>query len=441
MPSKRKTPPRGPVALVGIDDGVESAVRQALELSQGLEYLPTGGAVFLKPNLVALPGKFQVPPFGVVTTTAVVEAMVRILKERGVSRILLGDGGLENKEADTSTKTTMDILGYPAMARKYGLELVDLNQGPFEEVDLDGLKIKLSLPLLEADFVISLPVLKTHGQCRVSLSLKNMKGGLHHRSKAACHDSGLNLDHNVALLSKALYPDLALIDGRYALARGPMHFGTAQRADLIIAARDALDADLLGATVIGMPLNEVGHLQDLARMLGRDLAAPKPLGGINPEEVRLNLPWDFPWADEWTPAPFVKAGVKGALMPKYDASLCTGCSFIYNPALIMLLTAGAGKDLGGIEFLTGKACQPSGKAKVSVLAGKCITKALQDDARLGRVIKIPNCPPKLEQIEDALRQAGVPAELKSFHGFMASLAKRYPADQGFDLADYRPGAN
>lgn len=441
MPSKRKAPPQGPVALVRIADDVDAAVAGALELSQGLERLPADGAVFLKPNLVGLASKFEVPPFGVVTTTAVVEAVVRILKARGVKRLLLGDGGLVNQEAGANTKITMDILGYPELAGKYGLELVDLNDGPFEEVDLDGLKLKLALPLLEADFVISLPVLKTHGQCKVSLSLKNMKGGLHRRSKAACHDSGLNLDRNVALLSKALYPDLALIDGRYALARGPMHFGTAQRADLLIAARDALDADMLGTQVIGLPLEEIGHLKEMARLLGRELKAPQPVGGVNPQEACLNLPWDFPWADEWTPAPFVKAGVGGVLMPKYDASLCTGCSFIYNPALVMLLAAGAGQDLGGVEFLTGKATQPSGRAKVSVLAGKCITKALKDDPRLGRVIQIPNCPPKLQQIEDALREAGVAAELKAFHGFMASLPKRYPADQGFDQADYRPGAH
>lgn len=441
MSSKRNLPPRGPVALLRIAGDVQAAMDQALELCQGLEHLPSQGSVFLKPNLVGVPTKFKVPPFGVVTTTAVVEAMLRILKERGVRRLLLGDGGLENKEAGTSTMNTMQALGYPELARAYGVELVDLNQGPFEEVELDGLKLKLSQPLLEADFVISLPVLKTHGQCKVSLSLKNMKGGLHTRSKSVCHDSGLNLDRNVALLSKALYPDLALIDGRYALARGPMHYGTAQRADLLIAARDALDADMLGAQVIGLPLEEIGHLKDMASMLGRDLAAPEPVGGIDPEEARLDLPWDFPWADEWTPAPFIKAGVKGAFMPKYDASLCTGCSFIYNPALVMLIAAGTGKDLGGVEFLTGKACQPSGQAKVSILAGKCITKALKDDPRLGQTIKIPHCPPKLEEIQDALRQAGVPAELRAFEGFMASIKKRYPADQGFDPADYRPGAN
>jgi uncharacterized protein (DUF362 family) len=156
--SKRKTPPQGPVALVRIADDMDAAVARALELSQGLEHLPAHGAVFLKPNLVGLASKFSVPPFGVVTTTAVVEAMVRILKAKGVKRLLLGDGGLENKEAGANTRITMDILGYPELAVKYGLELVDLNEGPFEEVDLDGLKLKISQPLLEADFVISLPV-------------------------------------------------------------------------------------------------------------------------------------------------------------------------------------------------------------------------------------------------------------------------------------------
>jgi len=438
--NKRKTPPRGPVALVRMQDDLQDTLAQTLDLCQGLEFLPKQGSVLLKPNLVGLPGKFTVPPFGVVTTTALVEALIRVLKDHGVTRLLLGDGGLVNKEAGTSTQATMETLGYPELARRYGLELVDLNQGPFEECQLDGLKLKLARPLLEADFVISLPVLKTHGQCKVSLALKNMKGGLHRLSKAACHDRGLNLDRNVALMAQALYPDLAIIDGRYALARGPLHFGTAQRADLLIAARDALDADLVGAAVIGQEPGQVAHLVEMARLLGRDLALARPVGGVAVEDVCLSLPWDFPWADEWTPAPFAKAGVKGVFMPKYDASLCTGCSFIFNPALVMLLTAGAGKDSGGVEFLTGKAAQPSGRARVSILAGKCIVKELEGDPRLGRVIKVPQCPPRLHDIQDALRQAGVAAELDAFRHFMAGLIKRYPPDRGFDPADYQPGA-
>ncbi len=438
MESKRKYPPRGPVALVRIDQEVETAVARALELCQGLEHLPATGSVLIKPNLVGLPQKFTVPPYGVVTTTCVVEALVRILKDRGVGRILLGDGGLVNKEAGTSTQITMETLGYPELARRYGLELVDLNQGPFAEVELEGLKLKLAQPLLEADFVISLPTLKTHGQCKVSLALKNMKGGLHRQSKVACHDRSLNLDRNVALMARVLYPDLALIDGRYALAQGPLHFGNAQRADLLIAARDSLDADLVGSAVLGHDPAGVGHLKDMAGLMGRDLAVPRPVGGPSVEEACLDLPWDFPWVDHWTPEPFAKAGVKGVFMPKYDASLCTGCSFIYNPALVMVLAAGAGKDSGGVEVLTGKACQPSGQAKVSVLLGKCIVKALKDDPRLGRVVKVPGCPPRLTEIEAALREAGLAADLKAFYGFIASLPKRYPPEKGFDLADFGP---
>jgi uncharacterized protein (DUF362 family) len=436
--SQRKPPARGPVALVRITESVEAAVRRSLELSGGLESLPAGGRVLVKPNLVGLPTKFPVPPFGVVTTTAVMEAVVKVLREAGVKDLAVGDGGLVNEEAGTHTLATMELLGLPELAKRYGLELLDLNEGPFQEVELEGLELKLSRAALEADFVISLPVLKTHGQCKVSLALKNMKGCLHTRSKVACHASDLSLDRNVALMAKALYPDLALIDGRYALARGPLHFGTAQRADLVIAARDSLDADLAGTAVIGLPPEEIGHLADAAELLGRNLEAPATVGGLSPAEARLDLPWDFPWADHWTPAPFVKAGVRGVFMPKYDASLCTGCSFLYNPALVMLMAAGQGKDLGGVEYLTGKATEPSGRAATSVLAGNCIIKALKGDPRLGRVVRVAGCPPKLGDLEKALQEAGVPAELAAFQGFAAGLAKRYPPEQGFDRADYRP---
>ncbi len=436
--SLRKPPPRGPVALTRIEGEVAAAVARALELCQGFKYLRPSDHVLLKPNLVGVPSAYDVPPFGVLTTTAVIQAMLGLLKDQGVSRVTIADGGLENAQLGMSTMAAMELLGLPALARTHGAKLEDLNHGAWREVDLQGLKLRMAATALEADFVVSLPVLKTHNQCRVSLALKNMKGALRLRSKAACHDRDLNLDRNVALLSRALYPDLALIDGRYALARGPMHTGKAQRADLLIAARDALDADLAGAAVLGQDPARVEHLVEMARLLGREPAAPAVVGGPSIEEARLDLPWDWEWADRDTPLPYQKAGVKGFSLPKYDSSLCTGCSVMYNPMLVMVLMAGQGKDLGGVELLTGKGHQPSGQAAVTALFGNCIIKRCRQDGRIKRPVLIPGCPPSLEQIESGLRQAGIEADLEAYRDFLASLWPRYPESKGFIKADFAP---
>ncbi len=429
---------RGPVALVKIADDIFSAVARALELCEGFQHLPAGARVLVKPNLVGLPTKMETPPYGVVTSTLVLEGLIRALKDAGAGQITVGDGGLVNQDAGLATDLTMDILGYPALAQRYDLTLADLNQGPFRQVETGGLKLKIAEPALEQDFVISLPTLKTHNQTRVSLSLKNMKGCLHVRSKAACHDAEGRLSHHVALQALALYPDLALIDGLYSLALGPAHTGRAQRSDLLIAARDALDADLVGAAVLGADLPEVEHLAEVARALGRELTAPPTVGGPLVEDVRLDLDWDWPWLDPYTPAAFKKYNVKGFILPKYDHTLCTGCSFIYNPLMIMGIAACAAHDPGGVEVLTGKAMAPTGQAKATVLLGNCMIKSRRGDQRIQQEVLVKGCPPRLKDLEQGLQKAGMKADLNTYWSFASKMGQHYSEDHGFRPSDFQP---
>jgi hypothetical protein len=113
---------------------------------------------------------------------------------------------------------------------------------------------------------------------------------------------------------------------------------------------------------------------------------------------------------------------------------------MYNPALVLVLAAGTNKDLGGVELLTGKRAEPTGKANTSILMGNCIIKHLKGDPRLGRTVMVAGCPPKLSDLITGLNQAGIPAEERAYERFMASIAKRYTAEKGFLAADFQPGS-
>lgn len=55
-------------------------------------------------------------------------------------------------------------------------------------------------------------------------------------------------------------PQIALIDGTYALdGHGPM-FGTPKRQDLLIAANNPVVADVLGSRIMGIPPSQVDHI-------------------------------------------------------------------------------------------------------------------------------------------------------------------------------------
>lgn len=154
----------------------------------------------------------------------------------------IGEGTVFNKELGSSTARGFQWSGIARAARKHGIPLVDFNAGPFGEVTLDGTSVHVARAVRDADFVINVPVLKTHAQAKVTLGLKNLKGCLKITSKRKFHN--LDLHGLIARLNTVIRPGLTIIDGIYALARGPDMSGQAHRRNLIIASRDALSCDM-----------------------------------------------------------------------------------------------------------------------------------------------------------------------------------------------------
>jgi uncharacterized protein (DUF362 family) len=62
---------------------IESQIRRAVALCHGLDRLPSGAKVYIKPNIVFWTNATNFPKYGVITTSRVVEDMVVLLKEGG----------------------------------------------------------------------------------------------------------------------------------------------------------------------------------------------------------------------------------------------------------------------------------------------------------------------------------------------------------------------
>ena len=71
------------VFIVRYEKPLES-VRKAVDLCHGLDHLPAQARVFIKPNIVFWTRFTPFPKWGVITTSRVVEDLVRLLKERGI---------------------------------------------------------------------------------------------------------------------------------------------------------------------------------------------------------------------------------------------------------------------------------------------------------------------------------------------------------------------
>ena len=295
------------VSLVRYDRAL-SPVRRALELCGGLERIKPGDKVFLKPNIVYWTAATPFPKYGVITTSRLMHDVVRLLKEQGVGHITIGEGLVLSRHKDTATTDhAFESLGYRELSRRYGVKVLDAFQRPYEEVDLgEGMKLSYNADALASDWVVSLPVMKTHAQTVVSLGLKNLKGLLNINSRKRCHnaDPARDLHYWVSRLAEPLPPVLALIDGTYTAEYGPGFDGIMHRSDLLVASWDLLSADKVGASLLGQPPERVPHLVHALKRAGRPLdLSDVELRGESLEEHAKPHQWLFPYTEGGPPAP------------------------------------------------------------------------------------------------------------------------------------------
>jgi len=345
------------VSLVKFDGSLNS-LRKAIRLCDGFEKLNKNDRVLIKPN-----NCFRhkiMPPYGMVTTSKIVDGVVQLLLEYGCQDISIGEGAIIGifDELEPYTKQGFRGTGIEKIAKKYGVKLIDFNEGAFHELDLEGVKVQVSGAALDTGFLINVPVLKTHFQAKVSLGFKNLKGCLSKDSKRRFHISK-RLDTLICLLNEAIKSDLVIIDGIYMLEKGPETLaGVAHRKDLIIASPDIFECDVVGATILGVDPAQVDYLREFAQRQGRsfDISAIQ-IKGEDIESLKEQLEWRFE-PDKELLGP---AKITGISAPHPGQTLCSACGATLALALSIFGKDNPGMDFGGVELYYGLELKPAGK--------------------------------------------------------------------------------
>lgn len=412
------------VSVVRLDEPLAS-LRRAIDLCAGWDGLGQGSRVFIKPN-ICLPR--WMPLYGMVTTTSLLEALVRLLSERGCRDITLGEGPVD--VFGTSIRQGYRRMGIDALARRYGVRLVDLNRGPFRPVDLDGTRVQVAEAAFESDFLVNVPALKTHNQVKVSLGFKNLKGFLSPASRVKLHGTN-RLHHLVRLLAETVRPRLTVVDGTYALESGPdTALGRAHRMNVIVAGREALSCDAVGATLLGIDPSGVEHLREYAEAHGLPLTADRievrgetDLGAlVRPLEWRVNVPEELS-----------AMGITGLSVPHPGETLCSRCYAMLGYSLLALARDNRGADFGNAVICCGREARPDGvappgseaprgsEARAIILFGDCAVGAGRGVAG-ARCVK--GCPPRVTDSMMALWRAllGRPRMLRVMPARMARLS-------------------
>jgi uncharacterized protein (DUF362 family) len=391
------------VSLVRFDGSLDS-LRKAVELCRGLDNLAENDRVLIKPN-----NCFRheiMPPYGMVTTSKIIDGVVQLLLQHGCTDIAIGEGAIINvfDELQPYTKHGFKGTGIDRVAAKYGVRLVDFNQGSFRDMNLEGTQVRVSTTVLETDFLINIPVLKTHFQTKVSLGFKNLKGCLSPESKKRFHTSK-RLDTLICLLNEVVKSNLVIIDGIYMLEKGPETLaGAAFRKDLIVASSDVFECDVVGAAILGIDPAQVDHLKEFAQRHGRSLnIGTIQIKGEDIEPLKERLEWRFePDTQLLTPA-----RITGLSAPHPGQALCSACGATLALALSILGKDNPNTDFNPAQLYYGLSLRPErGKMESTrpspikvVLYGDCAVRSNRnlklDDNRQRSVTSIEGCPPTL----------------------------------------------
>lgn len=437
------------VSIVKYEKPFDS-VRKAVELAGGLPEIGASAKVVIKPNIVMWNKFVPFPKWGVITTTRVIEDMVVLLKEKGVEDITIIEGIVVADPRDKETAThAFETLGYSELNKKYGVKAVNVFEHPFRKTPIDEeLTLNFSEFVLDADFVVNIPVLKTHTQTVTSMGIKNLKGLIDIPSRKKCHspDPVKNLHYMVSKLSDPMPPMFTIVDGIYTNERGPGLGGRAHRKDILIASSDVLSADMVSCNVLGHPVTSVPHLEFAAQSQNRPMdLSDIEVKGLSVEDVASPHEYDFPYATDedgtQLPEPMKKFGMTGLSYRKYDLTMCTYCSPTNGLIIGALVSAYKGKPFDDVEILTGKSMKPTPGKKKTILVGKCMVKAHKNNPDINEMIPINGCPAKVDNIKEALAKAGIhpdPEVFEKAHLHAGSFMRYYKDNEAFDENFFKP---
>ncbi len=237
-------------------------------LAAGLRLFPIhvqGKTVVLKPNLVD-----YIPGNAINTHPLLVLAAADAFRSLGARSVLVAEGPGHQRD----TQLVLSESGYEEVLRRQ-IRFVDLNRDELIRTRLRanymGVKtLWLPRTVLDADFLVSMPKMKTHHWAGVTLSMKNMlgivPGSRYGWPKNILHWKGIQ--ESILDVSATVSVNFVIADGVTAMeGNGPLN-GTARHLGKIVLADDPIAADATCARLMGFEPERITHIREGARFLG-----------------------------------------------------------------------------------------------------------------------------------------------------------------------------
>ncbi|WP_270647872.1 DUF362 domain-containing protein [Paeniclostridium hominis] len=250
--------------IVAIEKGMSEAkaLEKALDMLPINEIIKPGDKVVIAPNWV----KDYKPSSGTVVGPNTLRKLIRYIKEKNPKSITIAVGAGGAKTPDVMKK-----VGYDKILEEENIEFVDMNYGPYIDLDINHNIIK-STPINkivnEADVIISFTQLKMHEEATITASIKNIAMGWppaeihgYPKKKTGIHE---DLHGFISCIMNKIPIDISIVScDKAMIGTGPTGGIPIDTNGLIIVGTDPVAVDTIGARLLGFLPQAIAYLYKL----------------------------------------------------------------------------------------------------------------------------------------------------------------------------------
>jgi uncharacterized protein (DUF362 family) len=226
-----------------------------------------GRRILLKPNLVE-------PRQGcthINTHPLVVRGAIEAFLHLGATRIVVAEGAGHCRDS----MLVLEESGFADILHEDGVPFVDLNYDSGYTVANAGSRTHLKTltfpnSLRQADWVVSMPKMKTHHWTGVTLSMKNlfglMPGAFYGWPKNVLHHHGI--ESAILDINASFRPHLAIVDGIEGMEGDGPIMGKPRHAGVLVMGANLPAVDATCARIMGVDPHRIDHLAGASGRLG-----------------------------------------------------------------------------------------------------------------------------------------------------------------------------
>ena len=259
------------MSVIGNVSDIGTGVKRCVDLVGGYSIKPTD-AVVIKPNICSAKN----PENMVITDFQVIRAIVNQVKELGNEIIMVESDNISG----TAEKRVKDS-GFLDLCDELDVEFLNLSHDDYEEFPVSDTVLRLPRTVLDADYFINLPKIKTCAHTLVTLSIKNLYGVFQRRRKGRLHK---HLDEILPFLADKIRSDLIIVDGLTCMeGNGPV-IGNSLCLNLLAAGTNVVSVDSVCSRLMGYDPVSIPHIA---------LSSKRGVGPIDLNQIEV-------LGDDWT---------------------------------------------------------------------------------------------------------------------------------------------